>query len=133
MEGENQELLMFVKSWHGAIVTNNTELIDNFISHDWTILGYEGFGNRASLFTSINSGAIVHHKIETDKMSAVIYGDTGIVTSRSRYIGVHNGENFDLYDWSVCVLIREDGKWQCVSTTITPANNLLNTSKSSEI
>jgi len=123
MENENQELLMFVKAWHKAIVYNDSKLVDSFISPNWTILGYEGIGDRVSLLNSINNGSIVHHKIETDRMSAVIHGDTGIVTARSRYTGIHDGEPFDLYDWSVCVFIREDGKWQCISTTITPAKD----------
>lgn len=123
MGNENQELLMFIKAWHQAIVSNDSERIDRFIAPTWVILGYEGIGDRTSLLNSVTGGTIIHHKIETDKMSAVIYGDTGIVTCRSRYIGIHDGEHFDMYDWSVCVCIREDGKWQCVSTTITPAKH----------
>lgn len=126
MESENQELLVFVKAWHKAIVSNDSNLIDRFIAPGWTILGYEGIGDRVSLLTSINNGTIVHHKIETDKMSAVIYGNTGIVTTRSRYIGIYNGEHFDMYDWSVCVFIKEENDWKCVSTTITPAKDHLN-------
>lgn len=123
MGSENQELLMFVKAWHQAIVSNDSKLIDSFIAPGWVILGYEGVGDRASLLNSVLNGTLIHHKIETDKMSATIYGDTGIVTTRSRYVGIHDGEHFDLYDWSVCVFIRQDDHWQCVSTTITPAKD----------
>ena len=121
MGSEIQELLMFVKDWHRAIVSNNIHSIAEFLAPGWVILGYEGGGDRTSLLSSIENGTIIHNKIETDKMNAVIYGDTGIATTRSRYIGIYNGEHFDLYDWSVCVFIRENEQWKCVSTTVTPA------------
>jgi hypothetical protein len=60
----------------------------------------------------------------TDEARVKIYGNTGVVTSRGTSAGKHNGKDFELYEWSSSTFAREDKKWICVLTMLTPANRI---------
>jgi hypothetical protein len=55
------------------------------------------------------------------KMRIKVYQNTGVVTSRGTSAGEYKGQPFELYEWSTSVLIRNEEKWLCVHTMLTPA------------
>jgi ketosteroid isomerase-like protein len=116
-----QKLIHLGKSWDEAMVRNNVEEIAQYMSEDWVIIGSNGITSKAIFLDSIKSGSVMHHKMDSDQMTIKLYGNTSIVISRGTSAGTYNGRSFNLYEWSTSVFIRQDGKWLCVSTMVTPA------------
>jgi ketosteroid isomerase-like protein len=123
MEKEKQELLDFSTRWDEAMVTNDADEIGKFMSDDWKIIGSNGITSKSSFLQFISSGILTHNRMDSDETNITIYGNTGIVVSRGTSAGTYNGENFSFYEWSTSIFIKIEGKWRCVLTMLTPANN----------
>jgi len=121
IKDEEQELTVFTNLWDEAMVGNDAGEIGKFMSDDWVIIGSDGITTKASFLESINSGALTHSRMDADEMHVKLYGNTGIITARGTSAGTYHGEKFSLYEWSTSVFIKNDGKWLCVLTMLTPA------------
>jgi hypothetical protein len=116
-----QELINVCNLWNSAMISNDVDRIAQFMSDNWIILGSGGVTDKCSFLSLIRSGALSHNIMDSDEMLVRVYGDTGIVTSKGTSAGVFQDEPFNLYEWSTSVFVRTDGKFRCVSTTLTPA------------
>ncbi len=118
-----EELLQFGKEWDEAIVNNDVNEIEKFMSDDWVIIGTEGGITSKPIFLEwIESGDLTHNRMDSDEIRIRIYENTGVVTSRGTSAGKYKGQPFELYEWSSSVFIRKEEKWICVLTMLTPAN-----------
>ena len=121
MSAEN-ELLHFALDWDKAIVRNDVKAISQYISDDWVIVGTEGgITTRESFLGVILNGDLTHLTMHTDEARVKIYGDTGIITARGTSAGRFRGKDFEYYEWSTSVFIRQQDQWKCVHTMLTPA------------
>ena len=123
METEKKELLDFSKRWDEAMVGNDSDEIGKFMSDDWVIIGSDGITSRSSFLQLISSGVLTHNRMDSDETNISIYGSTGILVSRGTSAGKYKGDSFSLYEWSTSIFIKKGGKWLCVLTMLTPANN----------
>jgi ketosteroid isomerase-like protein len=118
-----ESLIIFGRQWDEAIVSNDVEAISAFMSDDWIIVGTgSGVTTKQAFLEWISSGDVTHDRMESEEMRIKIYGDTGVVTSRGTSAGKYRGKPFKLFEWSTSVFIRKEGKWICVLTMITPAD-----------
>ncbi len=118
-----EELLQFGKEWDEAIVNNDVNEIEKFMSDDWVIIGTEGGITSKPIFLEwIESGDLTHNRMDSDEIRIRIYENTGVVTSRGTSAGKYKCQPFELYEWSSSVFIRKEEKWICVLTMLTPAN-----------
>lgn len=123
METEKQELLDFSNRWDEAMVGNDANDIAKYMSDDWVIVGSNGITTKATFLQLIATGVLTHNRMDSDETSIRIYGNTGILVSRGTSAGTYNGESFSLYEWATNVFIKPEGKWICVLTMLTPADN----------
>ncbi|MEJ7587010.1 MAG: nuclear transport factor 2 family protein [Ferruginibacter sp.] len=93
------------------------------MSHDWVIIGSDGITSKSTFPEYISSGTVSHNRVDSDETILKIYGNTGIIISRGTTAGTSNNEQFSLYEWSTSIFMKSEGKWLCVLTTLTPANN----------
>ncbi len=117
-----QELIQFGKEWDDAMVRNDAQEIAQFMTDDWIIIGTEGgITSKTEFLDWIISGDVTHSVMNSDKTIVKIYGNTGVVTSRGTSAGKYKGKRFELYEWSTSICIRQESKWKCVHTMLTPA------------
>ena len=121
MEKEKQELIDFTKRWDEAMLTNDAEQIEKFISDDWVLIGSEGTTSKGTFLQEIISGSLTHNRMDSDELIIRTYGNTGIIISRGTSAGKYNGSNFSLYEWSTSMCLKKEGSWICVATMLTPA------------
>jgi ketosteroid isomerase-like protein len=118
---QEEELKVLSVNWDKAMVGNNADDIGSYMSDDWVIVGTGGgITSRQSFLDEIISGRLFHTRMDSDEMRVKIYGNSGVVVSKGTSAGTYRGESFSLY-----VFIRENEKWLCVLTMLTPANNPL--------
>lgn len=117
-----QELLAFAKEWDKAMEQNNADEIGSYMHDNWICVGSDGRTTKAAFLASITSGDLTHHTMTTEKPQVKIYGDTGIITSTGVSAGEYKGTVFHLDEWQSSIFIKENGKWSCVLTMLTPAN-----------
>ncbi|MGX5820734.1 nuclear transport factor 2 family protein [Chitinophaga lutea] len=118
---ELSKLAELERSWNEAIVSNDPEAIGTFMADDWTIVGSGNeIGTKDFFLEQVRSGRLVHSEMSADEMEVRIDGDTGFVISRGVSAGTYDGQPFRLYEWSVSIYLRRDGKWKCAHTSLTP-------------
>ena len=121
MQLEN-EIIQCNNHWDQAMVGNKVEEIATYLSDDWVIVGTEGgITTRESFLQSIASGDLMHTRMDADERRIKIYGDTAVVTAKGTSAGLYKRLSFSFYEWSTSVFIRNEGKWSCVLTMLTPA------------
>ena len=115
------ELQKLDKEWSAAIVKNDADAIEPFMSDDWVIIGPDGNVIERSRFLEvIKSGALTHESMESDDWLVRSYGDTALVTSQTKTKGKYQGHAFETHERSTSVFVRKNGRWQCVHTQLTP-------------
>jgi ketosteroid isomerase-like protein len=117
-----EELQEFGKRWDQAIVDNDPDKISQFMSDDWVIVGTEGgITSKSDFLQAVRSGDLFHTKMSFEDLHIKVYGDAGVVISRGTSSGTYKGQPFSFYEWSTSTYIRNEGRWQCVLTMLTPA------------
>ncbi|WP_276374980.1 nuclear transport factor 2 family protein [Chryseolinea sp. H1M3-3] len=115
-------LIVFSHQWDEAMVRNNVSEIDQYMADDWVIVGTEGGITPKEIFLkSIETGDLVHTRMDADEIRVRIYDNTGVVTSRGTSSGTYKGQPFSFHEWQTSVFVWKQESWQCVHTMLTPA------------
>jgi ketosteroid isomerase-like protein len=121
MSDTKAELLELDKEWMAAIVANDAPAIERFISDDWVIIGPDGSViEKSRFFGVIESGDLIHESMESDDWLVRVYGETALVTAKTKAKGAFKGQGFETHERSTSVFVRNDGYWRCVHTQLTP-------------
>jgi len=120
-------VLRFSQQWDAAMITNDAEAIGAFMSDDWVIIGTDGgITSKASFLQTIISGELAHNRMNAEEVRTRIYGNTAVLTSRGTSAGLYKGQAFHFYEWATSVFVKENDRWQCVLTMLTPAHTTTN-------
>ena len=112
-----QALIDISNAWDKAMIRNNAEEIGEYMSIEWTIVGSNGkFIDKATFLGLVKSGVLTHDVMKSDGFRVRIYGETGVVTSRSVSGGKYQGQAFHEVEMSTSVFVRKENKWKCVLT-----------------
>lgn len=115
-------LVAFVDDWAAAIVSNDAERIGRFMSEDWVIVSESGVTSRATFLALVDSGALTHSAMRRDGEARVAtHGDAAVVTARVTNTAHYQGATVEADEWTTDVLVRRDGRWECVLSQITAA------------
>lgn len=120
METAEQQLQKTVRDWDEAIVSNDAARIAVFMSDDWVIVGSDGITGKADFLRSVESGILSHNRMDSDEMIIKLYGDTAVVISKGTSAGMYDKAAFSFYEWSASTFIKQDDRWICVATMLTP-------------
>lgn len=107
--------------WAHAIVSNDAEAIGQFMSDDWVIVGETGVSERSDFLRLVESGDLTHGAMEGDVVRARVYGDVAVVISRGTNNGTFKGRSFSSDEWITDIYVKQNGRWRCVLTHLTPA------------
>ena len=116
------ELTAVSRAWDAAMERNDADEIADFVTADWIIVGSGGITARDAFIEQIRSGTLSHSRMDSDEMHVRVHGNTGTVVSRGTSAGQYRGEQFELYEWSTSVFVRDDARWRCVLTMLADAD-----------
>jgi uncharacterized protein (TIGR02246 family) len=107
--------------WNQAIVQNDPEAIGRFMTDDWVIIGPKGgIIDKARFLEVIGSGELTHQRMESDEWRVRAYGNVAVITARSTSLATFKGQVLSARERSTSVYLKQDGRWQCVLTHLTP-------------
>ena len=116
-----EQLLQLEKNFQDAIVANNAEAIERFVTEDWIIVNADGrIVEKDRFLAVVKSGALTHDTMKLDEPRVRIYGETAVVTGCATSAGKFMGAEFKTLERSTDVLVRVDRQWRCVLTQLTP-------------
>lgn len=108
------------KEWAQAIVSNDVEAIGHFMSDDWVIVGETGVSERNDFLRLVESGDLTHEAMEGNVTRLRVYDDVAVVISRGTNNGTFKGAPFSSDEWITDIYVKQEGRWLCVLTHLTP-------------
>ncbi len=109
------------KEWAQSIVSNDVQAIGHFMSDDWVIVGETGVSERSDFLGLVESGDLTHEAMEGSVVRVRVYNDVAVVISRGTNNGTFKGAPFNSDEWITDIFVKQDGRWRCVLTHLTPA------------
>lgn len=104
-----------------AVISNNAEEIKKCISVDWVIVDSQGgILPQERFFSVLEQGLLTHSTMTKEVLRVKVYGDTALVTGRGQNTGTWQGSPMDADEWITDVYKKENDKWLCVLTHLTP-------------
>jgi len=115
-----QQLLELEKRFQDAIMVNDPDAIEGFVTDDWIIVNADGRIIEKDRFLAVvKSGTLTHDAMTLDELRVRIYGDTAVVTGRATSAGKFMEAKFATLERATDVFVRADGQWRCVLTQLT--------------
>jgi ketosteroid isomerase-like protein len=115
-----EEVLEVEKGFAEAIVRNDPEAIERFVTDDWIIINADGgIIDKARFLGVIKSGILTHDTMESDDMRVRVYGESAVVSARTRSKGKFMGQEFATEERATDLFVKVNGQWRCVLTQLT--------------
>jgi len=104
-----------------AVISNNPDEIKKCITSDWVLVDSQGgIIPQERFFSALEQGLLSHSTMTKKVLRVKIYGDIALVTGRGQNTGTWQGQPMEADEWITDVYKRENGKWLCVLTHLTP-------------
>ena len=118
------EILAVSTAWDAALVANDADAIAAFMADDWVYVDPAGASSKSDLIGWIETGRLAHHTMQTiGRPRVAAHGDTAIVTARKASSGSWDGADYVADEWISEVFVRRDGRWTCVLSHKTAAED----------
>ena len=115
-----KELLNLENQFTAAVVKNDPEAIERFVTDDWIIINADGgIIDKERFLGVIKSGTLTHELMESDDTRVRVYGESAVVSALTRTKGKFMGQEFSTNERSTDFFVRLDGQWRCVLTQLT--------------
>jgi ketosteroid isomerase-like protein len=122
MEDTTQALIDAAREWAEAMAANDANRIASFVGDEWVIVSERGVSPKEDLLGFIRSGALTHSRFEmTSEPRVQVYGETAVLTCRAVNTAHFGGETFEADEWTTDVFVKRGGRWLCVLSHITAA------------
>ncbi len=116
----DEELMQIERDWCAAAIKNDIAWFGRVFADDISLVG--STGQKANKTQAIaDAKAEKYTACQVDQMQVRVYGDTAVVTGRSRVAGIDaKGKPFPHPEslWTD-TFVRRGGVWQCVATQST--------------
>ena len=104
-----------------AVISNNVLEIKNCITSDWALVDAQGgIIPQEKFFSVLENGMLSHNSMTKEVLRVKIYGDIALVTGRGQNTGTWQGQAIEADEWITDVYKKENDKWLCVLTHLTP-------------
>lgn len=115
-----EEVLKLAKQFEQAVVANDADAVERFLTDDWTIVDPDGkLIDKARFLSVIRSGDLTHESMDSEDVSVRLYGDTAIVTARTTTKGKYKEQAFTTKERASDVFVKRDGRWRCAFSQLT--------------
>ena len=110
------------RSWAEAMVANDAEAIGSFMADEWVMVSERGISGKEHFLSFVRSGQLTHSSFDMVGDARIkVYGDTAVLSARITNTAHFDGQRFDQDEWTSDVFIKQNGRWMCVLSHITPA------------
>lgn len=104
-----------------AVISNKTDEIKKCVTEDWVLVDSQGgIIPQEGFFRVLEQGLLSHDTMTKQILRVKIYGDIALVTGRGQNTGSWQGQPLEADEWITDVYKKENDKWLCVLTHLTP-------------
>ncbi|PMB29960.1 nuclear transport factor 2 family protein [Schleiferia thermophila] len=108
-------------NFNKAVITNDINEIKKCITSDWVLVDSQGgIIPQERFFSVLEQGLLSHSTMTKEILRVKIYGDIALVTGRGQNTGTWQGQSMEADEWITDVYKKENEKWLCVLTHLTP-------------
>ena len=108
-------------NFNKAVITNDINEIKKYITSDWVLVDSQGgIIPQERFFSVLEQGLLSHSTMTKEILRVKIYGDIALVTGRGQNTGTWQGEPMEADEWVTDIYKKENEKWLCVLTHLTP-------------
>jgi ketosteroid isomerase-like protein len=108
-------------NFNAAVISNSVDEIKKCITNDWILVDSQGgIIPQESFFTVLEQGLLSHSTMTKEVLRVKVYGDVALVTGRGQNSGTWQGQPLEADEWISDVYKKENDKWLCVLTHLTP-------------
>jgi ketosteroid isomerase-like protein len=108
-------------NFNTAVISNKVEEIKKCITPDWVLVDtHGGIIPQERFFTVLEQGLLSHSTMTKEVLRVKVYGEIALVTGRGQNTGTWNGQPLEADEWVTDVYKKENEKWLCVLTHLTP-------------
>lgn len=116
-----QEFQKIEDNFNGAVVSNRVEEIKKCITKDWVLVdSHGGIIPQERFFHVLEQGMLAHQAMTKEILRVKLYGELALVTGRGHNTGTWQGQPMEADEWITDVYKKENGKWLCVLTHLSP-------------
>jgi ketosteroid isomerase-like protein len=116
-----QEFLALENEWKQAVVSRDVGFLQRLYADEYTSTDLEGVvWNKAQDIEIDTAGQFRLNAFKLDEVRARVYGDVAVVTGRDALKGTFLGGAASADVRFTDVFVKRDGRWQCVTTQVTP-------------
>lgn len=108
-------------NFNKAVITDDINEIKKCITNDWVLVDSQGgIIPQEKFFSVLEQGLLSHSTMTKQVLRVKIYGDIALVTGRGQNTGTWQGQPMEADEWVTDVYKKENEKWLCVLTHLTP-------------
>lgn len=109
-----------------AVISNDVEQIKECITEDWILVDAQGgIIPQERFFDVLKQGLLSHTAMTKEVLRVKVYGNIALVTGRGQNTGTWQGKPMEADEWITDVYKKENGRWFCVLTHLTPVKEVL--------
>lgn len=119
------EVLSAERTWFDGLLTARVPQLEALLTGDFQIIDVSSGAqaDRAMLLGALEAGQLRFEGIEVLESFTRSYGDTVLVTGRTRMQGRFQGQPFGAHSRYTHVFVRQAGRWRLASAQGTPIVN----------
>ena len=104
-----------------AMVSNKIEQIKMCVTKDWVLVDSQGgIIPQDRFFRVLEQEQLSHDTMTKQILRVKVYGDIALVTGRGQNTGSWQGHPMEADEWITDVYKKENDRWLCVLTHLTP-------------
>ena len=118
-----KEFQIIEDAFNKAVISNNVEEISKCIASEWVLVDAQGgIIPRENFFYVVDQGMLSHKTMTKEILRVVTYDNIAVVTGRGKNTGFFKGQAIEADEWITDIYKRENDKWICVLTHLTPVS-----------
>jgi len=118
-----KEFQIIEDAFNTAVISNNVVEISKCIASEWVLVDAQGgIIPREKFFYVVEQGLLSHTTMTKEILRVVTYDNIAVVTGRGKNTGFFKGQPIGADEWVTDIYKREDDRWICVLTHLTPVS-----------
>ena len=119
-----QQFQKIEDAFNNAVITNSVAEIKKCITNDWVLVDSQGgIIPQEKFFSVLEQGLLSHSTMSKEVLRVKVYRDVALVTGRGQNTGTWQGQPMEADEWITDVYKKENEKWLCVLTHLSPVKN----------
>lgn len=108
-------------NFNKAVLTNKVDEIKKCVTEDLILVDSQGgIISQEGFFQVLEQGLLSHQTMTKQILRVKVYDNIALVTGRGQNTGTWQGQPLQADEWIIDVYKRENEKWLCVLTHLTP-------------